>query len=97
MNVAVLDKRISVCHRVRVSTSDPDATAANRVHNAVYHPGFDTIHLDAVRSMSSNGQVAEDHVINATGYYSAVYRCVYRQSTQLNVADLLQRDPSGIL
>ena len=97
MNVAVLDKRIPVCHRVRVSACDPHATATDRVHNAVDNTRVETIHLDAVRSMSSNGQVVENHAINAAGCHSAVYRCVYRQSTQLNMADIDQREPSGIL
>jgi hypothetical protein len=78
MNVAVLDKHVAVRHRVRVSASDPHATATDRVHNAVHDTRVKAIHLDAVRSMSSNGQVVEDHATNAAGCYSAVYRCVYR-------------------
>ena len=97
MNVAVLDKHVAVRHRVRVSASDPHATAADGVYNTVDDTTVETIHLDAVRSVSSNGQVVEDHPSNATRCYSTVYSCVNCQSTQLNVADVDQRQPSGVL
>ena len=96
MNVAVLDKHVAVRHRVSVSASDPHPTAPNRVHKTVNDTRVPTIHLDAVRSMSNNRQVVEDHTINATGCYSAVYRCVHCQSAQLNMADVFERQPSGV-